>query len=147
MPEGIPSLPLALISGSAGWGIVFPDDLREPGVRSVERGLAFDTPWGRSEGWQVIEFDGSITPDGQPRQALNVFSHGWPVDRIDHAAHQRVFWVLGEAGVRKVVSDSTCGSLNRAVQPGDFVIVNDILDLGQTPYSTLPGRLRWMCRG
>ena len=38
----IPSTPFALVSGSAGWGLRFPDDLAEPGVRVVERGLSFD---------------------------------------------------------------------------------------------------------
>ncbi|MDR7523609.1 MAG: 5'-methylthioadenosine phosphorylase [Armatimonadota bacterium] len=139
--------PFALISGSAGWGLRFPDDLREPGVRVVERGLSFETPWGHTENWQVIECDGSTTPDGKPRVILNVFAHGWPLGAVDHAAHRRVFWVLDQAGVRKVLSDSTCGSLNRALQPRDFVISSDVLDLTQTPYSTLPGRFKYLCRG
>lgn len=147
MSQPIPQTPFALISGSAGWGIGFPDDLKEQGVRVVERGLSFDTPWGPAGNWQLIEFDGSVTADAQPRRVLNVFAHGWPLDRIDHAAHRRVFWVLGQAGVRKILADSTCGSLNRALQPRDFVIASDILDLGQTPYSTLPGRFTYLCRG
>ena len=147
MQSNIPQTPFALISGSAGWGLKFPEDLHEPGVRVLERGLSFDTPWGRTENWQIIECDGSITADGQPRQILNVFSHGWPLEEVDHAAHRRVFWVLAQAGVKKVLADSTCGSLNRAIQPRDFVIASDLLDLGQTPYSTLPGRFAYLCRG
>jgi len=147
MTHEIPKTPLALVSGSAGWGLAFPDDLHEPGVHVVQRGLSFDTPWGRSDRWQVLEFDGSITADGRPRRALNVFAHGWPLDAVDHSVHRTVFWVLGQAGVRKVLSDSTCGSVNRALQPRDFVIASDVLDLGQTPYSTLPGRFAYACRG
>jgi 5'-methylthioadenosine phosphorylase len=143
----IPKAAFALISGSAGWGLRFPDDLREPGVRVVERGLSFDTPWGRTERWQLIEFDGGVTEDGRTRLALNVFSHGWPLDTVDHSAHRRVFWTLAQAGVRKVLADSTCGSLNRALQPRDFVVTSDVLDLGQTAYSTLPGRFAYACRG
>jgi len=142
-----PKTPFALISGSAGWGVKFPDDLREPGVRVVERGMSFDTPWGRTDNWQVIEYDRRVTADRRPRLALNVFAHGWPVDRIDHSAHRSVFWVLAQAGVKKVLSDSTCGSINRALQPRDLVIAGDILDLGQTPYSALPGRFAFACRG
>ena len=55
--------------------------------------------------------------------------------------------MLGQAGVKKVLSDSTCGSLNRALQPRDYIITSDVLDLGQTPYSTLPGRFGHLCRG
>ena len=140
MSDDIPQTPFALISGTAGWGLKFPDDLKEPGVRVLERGLSFETPWGPTHKWQVIEFDGSITADGRARTALNVFAHGWPVDRIDHSAQRRVFWVLDRAGVKKVLADSTCGSLNRAVQPRDFVIASDMLYLSQTEYSVLPGR-------
>ena len=39
MTDDIPQTPFALISGTAGWGIKFPDDLKEPGVRVLERGL------------------------------------------------------------------------------------------------------------
>jgi 5'-methylthioadenosine phosphorylase len=143
----IPKAACALVSGSAGWGLRFPEDLGEPEVRVVERGLTFDTPWGPSKGWQVLEIDGRATSDGATRVVLNVFAHGWPTEQVDHASHRRVFWVLGQAGVRKVLADSTCGSLNRALQPRDFVIAADILDLGQTPYSVLPGRFAYLCRG
>ncbi len=147
MGQQIPKTPFALISGSAGWGLRFPEDLNEPGVRVADRGLTFGTPWGPTENWQLIEFDGRVTADGQSRTVLNVFAHGWPIDAVDHSAHRKVFWVLSQAGVRKVVSDSTCGSLNRALRPRDFVIASDILDLGQTPFSTLPGRFTYLCRG
>jgi 5'-methylthioadenosine phosphorylase len=145
--ETVPKAAFALVSGSAGWGLRFPEDLDEPGVRVVERGLTFETPWGPAKNWQILEIDGRATPDGKARHVLNVFAHGWPADQVDHAAHRRVFWVLGQAGVRKVLADSTCGSLNRALQPRDFVIAADVLDLGQTPYSVLPGRFAYLCRG
>lgn len=145
MPRSIPKTPFALLSGSAGWGIRFPDDLDEPGVRVAERGLAFETPWGPSENWQVIELAGRATADGKPRRILNVFSHGWPVDAIDHSAHRRVAWVLREAGARKVLADSTCGSLNKAIQPRDFVIPRDVIDFTQTPFSVMEGRFRLQC--
>jgi 5'-methylthioadenosine phosphorylase len=143
----IPQTPFALISGSAGWGIRFPDDLHEPGIQVLERGLAFDTPWGLSENWQVMEFDHNVTVDGKPRQVLNVFSHGWPIDQIDHEAHRKVFWVLGRAGVKKVLSDSTSGSYTKSILPGDYVITSDFLYLNQTHFSVLPGRFQYMCRG
>ena len=98
MPVAIPKTPYVYLSGSAGWGIRFPDDLAEPNVRVLERWLAFETPWGVSENWQVLEVDGGLTPDGRPRIILNVFSHGWPNDAIDHAAHQRVAWYRHRVG-------------------------------------------------
>jgi 5'-methylthioadenosine phosphorylase len=143
----IPQCGLALISGSAGWGLRVPEDVGIAGVRALERGLSFETPWGVVDNWQVLEIDGALTPEGTPRRVLNVFSHGWPLDLIDHSVVRRVGWVLGRAGVRKVLADSTCGSLNRALLPGDFLVPHDVLDLGQTAFSTLPGRFRFLCRG
>jgi len=142
MPVAVPKTPYALLSGSAGWGIRFPEDLAEPGVRVVERWLAFETPWGPSEHWQVLELDGKLTPNGRSRTVLNVFSHGWPNDAIDHSAHRRVAWVLQQAGVRKILADSTCGSLNKALQPRDFIVPRDVIDFSQTQYSVMAGRLR-----
>ena len=142
MTQTIPQTPFALLSGSAGWGIRFPDDLEEPGVRVVERDMSFETPWGAVDHWQLIELDDAVTGGAGGRQVLNVFSHGWPNESIDNGAHRRVAWVLQQAGVKKILADSTCGSLNKAVCPGDFVIPRDILDFSQTQYSLMPGRHR-----
>ncbi|WP_199286340.1 phosphorylase family protein, partial [Pseudogemmobacter humi] len=143
----IPQVDFALIGGSANWGIAFPEDLDAPGVRVVARDLSFATPYGDSPEWKLLEFDGAVTVDGRARRALYVFSHGWGVEAIDHRAHQKVFWLLREAGVRRIVSSSTSGSLNRAVLAGDLVIAADILELTQTQYSLLPGRVRYDCSG
>ncbi len=143
----IPQCELALISGSAGWGLRIPEDVGVTGVRVLQRGLSFETPWGPVDNWQVLEIDGALTLERRPRRVLNIFSHGWPLDVIDHSVVRRVGWVLGHARVKKVLADSTCGSLNRALLPGDFIVPHDVLDLGQTPFSTLPGRFRFLCRG
>jgi len=142
MAAAIPQMSFALLSGSAEWGLRFPEDLDEPGVRIIERWLTFETPWGPVDNWQVIELDGSITRDGKPRQLLNVFSHGWPHESIEHATHRKVAWILAQAGVRKVLADSTCGSLNKALQPRDFIIPRDVIDFSQTQHSVMAGRLR-----
>src|SRR6476660_8930447 len=106
----VPQIQFAILSGSAGWGVAFPEGLKVEGVKILDRDLAFDTPWGKTSNWQVIELDGKLTQDGKPRLVLNVFSHGWLVDAIDHSDHRRVGWVLQQAGAKKVLADSTCGS-------------------------------------
>lgn len=141
----IPSAEFAIIGGSANWGLKFPEDIDEPGIALVERDMEFDTPWGPCGEWKLLEIDGSKTPDGRSRMVLNVFSHGWPLDRIDHEAHRRVYWILQEAGVKKVIASSTAGALNRAIFEGDFVIASDVLELTQTAYSLQPNRYRYDC--
>ncbi|MDX7951757.1 5'-methylthioadenosine phosphorylase [Lichenihabitans sp. Uapishka_5] len=147
MPDTIPAADFAIVCGSANWGLRMPEDLDEPGVTVTARDLTFDTPWGETGDWKLIEIDGALTPDGKPRAVLVVWSHGWSVDHIDHGAQRRVFSVLQQAGVRKVLCCSTAGALNRAVLKGDFTIVNDILELTQTQFSLLPGRVAYDCSG
>jgi 5'-methylthioadenosine phosphorylase len=143
----IPLVDFAIICGSASWGLRFPEDLQEPGAAVVQEAMKFETPWGPTSEWRLLEIGAEQTVDAQPRRVLTVFSHGWPLDRIDHEAQRRVFWVLQQAGVRKILASSTAGSLNRAILQGDFVIANDILELTQTQHSLLPGRLSYDCSG
>ncbi|MBB4953734.1 5'-methylthioadenosine phosphorylase [Agrobacterium vitis] len=143
----IPKTGLAIITGSANWGLAFPEDVAMPGVTVLARDLSFDTPYGVTDNWKLLEFDGSITADGQTKQALCMYSHGNPRDQIDHSCHRRAFWVLMESGVRHVIACSTVGAVNKAIQPGDMVINADIIELTQTPYSLLPGRQRFDCSG
>lgn len=145
--SAIPITGLAIITGSANWGLAFPEDVGMPGVRVLARDLAFDTPYGVSENWKLLEFAASITVDGKTRQALCMYSHGNPRDHIDHSCHRRSFWVLMESGVTHVIACSTIGAVNKAIQPGDMVINADIIELTQSPYSLLPGRQRFDCSG
>ena len=147
MPDTLPKVDFAIVCGSANWGVRVPEDLHEPGITVEARDLSFDTPWGETGDWKLVAVDGALTPDGAPREMLVVWSHGWPLDRIDHGAQRRVFSVLREAGVRKVLCCSTAGALNRAVLKGDFTIANDILELTQTQFSLLPGRVAYDCSG
>lgn len=139
----IPKVGLALITGSANWGLAFPEDLGQPGIHVLARDLAFDTPWGASPHWKLLEF----AENGRTRQALCMHSHGNPRDEIDHACHRRAFWVLQQAGVAQVVACSTMGAVNKAIRPGDLVVPADIIELTQTPYSLLPGRQRFDASG
>jgi 5'-methylthioadenosine phosphorylase len=129
----IPKVGLCIITGSANWGHAFPEDIGVVGVRVLARDLSFDTPYGQTDNWKLLEFDGSITADGKPKQALCMYSHGNPRDRIDHECHRRAFWALMEAGVKRVLACSTIGAMNKAIQPGDVVINADIIELTQTP--------------
>jgi 5'-methylthioadenosine phosphorylase len=95
----IPKVEIALITGSANWGLRFPEDIGLPGVTVVARDVAFETQYGVSENWKLLEFDGSLTPEGTARRALCMYSHGNPRDWIDHSCHRRAFAVLQAAGV------------------------------------------------
>ena len=143
----IPSVSTAIITGSANWGIAFPEDVTMKGVSVLARDMVFETPYGLTENWKLLEFDASITASGQSKRVLCMYSHGNPRDYIDHSCHRRAFSALMQAGVRRVLACSTIGAVNRAIQPGDMVINADIIELTQTPYSLLEGRQRFDCSG
>ena len=145
--SAIPQVGLALITGSANWGLAFPEDIEIDGVRALDRDISFETPWGRSDHWKLLEFDGCLSGSGQSKRALCMYSHGNPREEIDHSCHRRAFWVLQQAGVKRVVSCSTVGAVNKAIQTGDMVINADIIEFTQTPYSLLPGRQRFDASG
>ncbi|WP_373504552.1 5'-methylthioadenosine phosphorylase [Aestuariivirga sp.] len=145
--QAIPQVELALITGSANWGLRFPEDIGVEGVSVIARDVAFETSHGVSENWKILEFDGRMTPDGKLRRALCMYSHGNPRGHIDHSCHRRAYAVLQEAGVKRIIASSTIGALNRAIQVGDFVINADIIELTQTPFSLLPGRQRFDASG
>ena len=154
MPRGgndekrpIPKASFAIISGSAGWGVAFPDELHEEGVRVMECEQASRHPGAHPMAGQLLELGKPLTEDAEPRRVLNVFSHGWPLDAIDHAAHRRVAWVLAQAGAKKVLADRTRGSLNKALQPRDFFLPSDVIDFTQTQFSLLGGRFQHLCVG
>lgn len=143
----VPTVFHAIITGSANWGLAFPEDVAVEGVTVIGRDLTFDTPWGPSENWKLLEFAPKLTGERAPRRVLCMYSHGNPRDQIDHSCHRTAFWVLREAGVKKVLSCSTIGAVNKAIQPGDMVIPADIIELTQTPYSLMPGRQRFDASG
>ncbi|MER9397615.1 5'-methylthioadenosine phosphorylase [Mesorhizobium sp. M0615] len=143
----IPQVGLAIITGSANWGLAFPEDVEVDGVRTLQRDMSFETPFGPSDNWKLLEFDASITVEGKTKRALCMYSHGNPRDHIDHSCHRRAFWVLMKAGVRQVLACSTVGAVNKAIQPGDIVVNADIIELSQTPFSLLPGRQSFDCSG
>jgi 5'-methylthioadenosine phosphorylase len=145
--NAVPKVDHAIICGSANWGLCFPEDIGEPGVTVLERDLRFETPYGATGEWKLLQLDGAVTVDGLPRGVLTVFSHGWSLEEIDHGASRRVFSVLQEAGVRTVLASSTLGSLNKAILEGDFVIASDVIELTQTRFSLLPGHFRYDCSG
>ena len=66
--------------------------------------------------------------------------HGWRsgVTRAD--ASRQVFWVLREAGVRRILSEGGVGTVNPLLDPRDFLIPDDYLDLSVRKDVMLDGR-------
>lgn len=119
MSAGVPAVRFAIVGGSGSYAAAFPEGL-DPAVRVLDRDLVFDTPWGESPPFTLIELDG--------RRALHVKLHGWRVGVSRGRASRQVFSVLHRAGVRRILADAGVGSLNRLLDPGDLVVPDDFVD-------------------
>lgn len=121
----IPQAPLALIGGSSTLSIQMPEDLGLDYVKVLKSNLIFETPFGVSPAFKLLELDG---PHGS-KQVLTCRMHGWRrgISRAD--ASRQVFWVLAQAGVTRVLAEGGVGAVNHLLDPRDIVIPHDYIDV------------------
>jgi len=111
----------AVIGGSGTLSSDFPLGAADAGVKILADNLEFETPYGISPAFRLFSVDG--------KQVLTCKMHGWRsgVSRAD--ASRQVFWVLREAGVKRIIAEGGIGSVNHLLDPRDFVIPHDYIDL------------------
>lgn len=119
--DQVPRVDTFFMGGSSTFSIRFPEDLDAPGVKVLERRLVFQTPYGESPIMKLFEVDG--------RPVLTTKMHGrrLGVSRAD--ASRQVFWVMREAGVRRVLAEGGAGAANHLLEPRDLVFPSDYIDL------------------
>ena len=122
----------AVIGGSGTLSSNFPLGANDSGVEILADNLVFDTPYGQSPYFRLFRVD--------DKRVLTCRMHGWRagVSRAD--ASRQVFWVFREAGVKRIISVGGVGSVNHLLDPRDFVIPDDYLDLSVRKDVGLEGR-------
>ena len=122
----------AVIGGSGTLSSDFPRASTADDVEILADGLYFRTPYGESPAFRLFSVAG--------RRVLTCRMHGWRsgVTRAD--ASRQVFWVLREAGVRRILSEGGVGTVNPLLDPRDFLIPDDYLDLSVRKDVMLDGR-------
>jgi 5'-methylthioadenosine phosphorylase len=83
---------------------------------------AVDTPWGAPSAPVML---GDL--DGQPVAFLarHGFDHQFPPHRVNFRAN---LWALRSAGVERVISPCAAGSLSPDIHPGEFVVLDQLVD-------------------
>ena len=117
----VPKVKVAVIGGSAIEGSDFPRNFDD--VEIIADDIRFTTPFGPTAPFTYASLNGT--------DFLFVPFHGiTPKIRntTPDSASERVFYVLREAGVRKIVGCALCGSINRLLDPGDVVIPDGFVD-------------------
>ncbi|QJW45670.1 MTAP family purine nucleoside phosphorylase [bacterium BFN5] len=122
----------AVIGGSGTLSSDFPLGANDPGVKILADDLEFETPYGLSPAFRLFSVD--------DRQVLTCKMHGWRsgVSRAD--ASRQVFWALREAGVKRIIAEGGVGTVNHLLDPRDFLIPDDYLDLSLRKDVGLEGR-------
>ena len=117
----IPKVEVSIIGGSAILGSGFPQGFEDVEVNADE--VVFETPFGPTAPFTHASVDG--------REFLFVPFHGiTPQIRntTPNSAAERVFYVLMQAGVKKIIGCALCGSTNRLLEPADVVIPDGFVD-------------------
>ena len=132
MSHEIPKVPYAVVGGSGTLSSNFPAGLPDSDVTILEDNLFFDTPYGKSPAFRLFSV-------GEKR-VLACRMHGWRsgVTRAD--ASRQVFWVFREAGVKRILSEGGVGTVNYLLDPRDFMVPDDYLDLSNRKDVMLDGR-------
>ncbi|MCS6957542.1 MAG: S-methyl-5'-thioadenosine phosphorylase [Aquificaceae bacterium] len=92
------------------------------------------------EGFEILQRVRLGTPFGEPSSQIVVAQvegkklffisrhgegHVYPPHKVPYKAN---LWALRELGVKRVLGVSAVGGINRSFKPGDFVVVDDLLD-------------------
>lgn len=120
----VPPAALAFIGGSSTFSIRFPEDLQAADVEVHERRLVFDTPYGQSPIFKLF----AVGSGSRRKRVLTVKMHGrrLGVSRADSS--RQVFWVLREAGVRRIVAEGGVGAVNHLLELKDLLVPSDYID-------------------
>ena len=130
--QQIPAASYAVIGGSGTLSSDFPRASTADDVEILADGLYFRTPYGESPAFRLFSVAG--------RRVLTCRMHGWRSGVMRADASRQVFWVLREAGVTRILSEGGVGTVNPLLDPRDFLIPDDYLDLSVRKDVMLDGR-------
>ena len=130
--QQIPAASCAVIGGSGTLSSDFPRASTADDVEILADGLYFRTPYGESPAFRLFSVAG--------RRVLTCRMHGWRSGVMRADASRQVFWVLREAGVTRILSEGGVGTVNPLLDPRDFLIPDDYLDLSVRKDVMLDGR-------
>ena len=122
----------AVIGGSGTLSSNFPLGANDPGVVLIDDHVQFATPYGLSPIFSLFTVD--------DQYVLTCKMHGWRsgVSRAD--ASRQIFWVFRKVGVKRIISEGGVGTANHLLDPRDFVIPDDYLDLSVRKDVELDGK-------
>lgn len=127
-PE-IPHVQYAFVNGSGTWAARFPEDCRDETVTVVKEKLVFETPYGETVPLKLIHIEAK-TPAETTKDVLVIPMHGYHYDSrySKNDGTDQIFWVMQQAGVKRIISEASVGGINRLLEPGDLVVPDDFIE-------------------
>jgi len=116
----VPECSLAVIGGSSTFSLAFPEEVEVKGIRVIEEKLSLETPFGKSPPLKIFELKG--------KRVITCKMHGWRKAVSRASASRQVFWVLREAGVKKIVAEGGVGCISPELKVRDLIIPDDYID-------------------
>lgn len=116
----VPQADFGFIGGSSTFSIRVPEDLNLPDVTVLERKMIFDTPFGESPIFKLFTIG--------DRRVLTTKMHGRRPGVAMAAASQQLFWVLQQAGVKRILAEGGAGAVNHLLEVRDLVLPTDYID-------------------
>ncbi len=117
----IPQADFALIGGSGTLSSDFPARLAAPDIKIIADGLVFETPYGKTPPLRLFTVG--------KKRVLTCKMHGWRHGTSRADASRQIFWTFEQAGIKQIIADGGVGTANHLLDPRDFVIPDDYLDL------------------
>lgn len=117
----IPQADFGIIGGSGTLSSNFPLGAHRHDIEILEDNLIFDTPYGKTGLMRLFTINNI--------RVLTCKMHNWRagIDRGD--ASRQLFWVFREAGIKRIIAEGGVGTVNKLLDPRDFVIPDDYLDM------------------
>jgi len=89
----------------------------------IEKEIAVETPYGQPSNRIILGKIGGKKVAFLPRHGRN---HSLPPHKINYRAN---IWAMKALGVKRVISPCAAGSLQKHVEPGDFVICDQFVNM------------------
>lgn len=121
MEAKIPRADFAVIGGSGTLSSDFPVRAAAPDVEIIADNLYFTTPYGLTPPMRLFCV-------GEKR-VLTCKMHGWRQGTSRADASRQIFWTFEQAQIKQIIAEGGVGTVNRLLDPRDFLIPDDYLDL------------------
>lgn len=118
--NSVPQVDFCFMGGSSTFSIRCPEELELPDVEVSERKLVFQTPYGDSPIFKLFRIGN--------KQVITTKMHGRRMGISRSDSSRQVYWVLKQAGVKRIIAEGGAGAVNHMLELRDLVLPTDYID-------------------